>query len=138
MELEVCVCLVFFKHTFWAFGICAVWVHGEASTIYSQFCCFGRETGLAGQKRVIRIRIQASAWEQHLSVLGFWLHQLQAGHPQASSLPFLGLVAEAYTQPTAAELKKGRSNKKKKDEAYKSAAYAELDEWMRAVTMLAL
>lgn len=45
-------------------------------------------------------------------MFGYWLHQLQAGCSWASSLPFLGLITEAYTHPRAVEMTK--------DEAYKT------------------
>ena len=38
--------------------------------------------------------MKPAAWEENPSVFGSWLHQLQAGCPWASSLPFLGLISE--------------------------------------------
>ena len=40
--------------------------------------------------------MKSAAWEENPSVFGSWLHQLQAGYPWASSLPFLGLISEEY------------------------------------------
>lgn len=49
------------------------------------------------------MRTKSLAWEENPSVFGSCLHQLQAGRPWASSLPFLGLTSEEYTYPRAVE-----------------------------------